>query len=526
MSTILREVAVALGLEVDSASFAEGELAAKALEKGLEGIVEIAKKAVEFFVDVAKETVLATDEIDKNAQAVGLTTAAYQELAYVGGLAGVSIEEMAQSFGLLSRNLYAASKGGEEQAKIFAQLGIHIKGADGKLRGADDVLGDIAEKFQKMPNGAQKTALALELFGRAGKRMIPLLNEGSEGLAELRQEARDLGVVLDEETVKQGAEIKDNVERLQALWEGIKRRAGASIFPVLKQLTDGAVAWVKANKEVIKQKLEVVLRGIARAVRVLLDVFDVLRGSAKLLYDAFMGMIVEPLKNVLALFDIIGPRARAVLIGLGLTAAIILNPFAALAVAFGGILLFLNSIQRFREGRDSLFGDWMRMLNDWAQPNANDPWWLKAIKELVLYMQKALGIADKLGVAGDKARNKIPDLTLGERAASLTVPGAAYIFGKKKLEQSRQQGGLLYGYNQAREAGLNPFAATLHASDYADTSPYYLPPGQGVLKAPTQNNARTYNIYQAPGMSASDVVNLIQQHEDTANEEAAAALGD
>ena len=522
MSTILREVAVALGLEVDSASFAEGELAAKALEKGLEGIVEVAKKTIEFFVDVAKEAVLATDEIDKNAQAVGLTTAAYQELTYVGGLAGVSAEEMAQSFGLLSRNLYAASKGGEEQAKVFAQLGIHVKGADGKLRGADDVLGDIAEKFQKMPDGAQKTALALELFGRAGKRMIPLLNEGSEGLAELRQEARDLGVVLDQETVKQGAEIKDNVERLQALWEGIKRRAGASIFPVLKQLTDGAIAWVKANKEVIRQKLEVVLRGVAKAVRFLIDAFDVLWGSLKLAYDVVMAVVKSALEPLMALLEAIGPTARAAAVAFAIGWALAAAPVTAIVAGVGALLLVLNSIQRFREGKDSLFGDWMKMLHDWSKPNENDPWWLKAIKDLVEYMQKALGIADKLGLVGDKAKSKQPQSTYGKVVD--TTAGAL-----ERLNPLRP--GFIKNFDARTEAAkergagfVDQLKAGFGYGDYAAEAPA-LPPGQGILRAPV-NVHRTYNVYQAPGMNPQDVVNLIQQHEDAANEEAAAALGD
>jgi hypothetical protein len=517
VSTILREVAVALGLEVDSASFAEGELFAKAVEKGLEGLVEIGKKAVEFFVDVTKEAIESTVEIEHTAQAVGLTTDALQELLYVGSLTGVGMEEMAQSVGLLSRNMYAASKGGEEQGKVFAELKIKLKDAHGQLKAADDVIAEVAEKFKVMPDGAKKTALALELFGRAGKRMIPLLNEGSEGLAELREEARDLGVVLDEETVKQGVEVEHNVKRLEALWEGIKRKAGASIFPVLKQLTDGAVAWVKANREVIKQKLEVVLKAIARGAKFLIDAFDVLYGSIKL--------IVEGIVGLLQWFWKLDSGIRAYVIGFVAAGTLAAAPWLLWVAALAAVLLILNSIRRFLEGKDSLFADWMKMLDEWSQPKKNDPWWLAAIKELVQYMERAIGIADKLDLRfGPKKRAPAQEggvvntaLKIGEAAANIgehLVPRPDFVKNfDKRTEDAKGRGASWWQQLQAGFGG-GEFAAPT------------LPPGQGVMSAAPVSIQRSYNIYQAPGMSAADVVNLIQQHEDAANEEAAAALGD
>lgn len=518
--SILRELALKLGLDLDAQSFAKGELAAKALEKGLEGIVDVAKEAVEFLVDVAKEAVFAADEIDKTSQAVGLTTAALQELTYVGGLAGVGAEEMAQSFGLLSRNLYEAGRGGEQQAKVFSQLGIKVKDSSGKLRNVDDVLGDVAEKFKGMPDGAQKTALSLELFGRAGKRMIPLLNEGSDGLAEMRQEARDLGVVLDEETVKQGAAIKDNVERLEALWEGIKRRAGASIFPILKQVTDQIVAWVKVNKDLIRQRLEMVLKGVVTVARALVDVFDVLRGSLKLVYDVVSSVVEGAFNILLSTMRAIGPTATAAAIAFATGWAIAAAPVTAIIAGVAALLLLLNSIQRFREGKDSIFGDWMKMLHDWAQPNENDPWWLKAIKELVVYMQDALGIADKLGLAGKKAiaqptsaYGKVVETTTGalERANPLRPQFIKNFDARTEA---------------AKEHGAGFFDQLLAGFGAGDYAPQELPPGQGVLRGGGVNISRTYQIYQSPGMSAEDVYSLIQQHEDDQNEAAAAALGD
>ena len=60
----------------------------------------------------------------------------------------------------------------------------------------------IADKFAVMKDGSEKTALALDLFGRAGAKLIPMLNEGSAGISELQEEARALGIVLGKEDLK------------------------------------------------------------------------------------------------------------------------------------------------------------------------------------------------------------------------------------------------------------------------------------------------------------------------------------
>lgn len=515
--SVLRELAVKLGLDVDSASFAEGELMAKALEKGLELIVDVAKEVVEAFVDMAKESVVYADEIDKTAQAVGLTTTALQELIYVGGLAGVGAEEMSQSFGILSRNLYAASKGGEEQAKVLKQLGVSLHGADGKITSVDAALAQIADKFASMPDGAEKTALSMEAFGRAGKRMIPFLNEGSEGLADLRQEAEDLGTVMSEESVKQGAEIKDNVERLQAMWEGIKGRAGATIFPVLKQLTDGVIKWVKTNKDLIAQRLSQILNGIARAGRVVLDVFDVLSGIFRGLRDAVMALLNSaflPLIGALELvYDLLGPKLRAIALGAAIAFAVMLAPITAVIAGAGFLLLLLNSIQRWREGKDSLFGDWMKQLDEWRKPNKDDVWFVVAIKKFLDYSEMAANkVRELYKLLTDSATAKEGLIKVAEAG-----PMGFLVKAYERGEEAKKQGGGVVDRLKAVYNIQNDNAS------YAPT----LPAGQGVMRSGAAVSiAPSFTIYQAPGMSPVDVADAMQSRMDEVNESALAALGD
>ena len=131
------------------------------------------------------------------------------------------------------------------------------------------MLSDIAAKFQTMPDGAEKTALAMQLFGRSGARMIPMLNDGAEGLAAMREEARGLGLVMGEDAQKASEEINDNLERLTFISKGLWRGAIAPLLPAISELVKQFLAWRKANAEVMRQRLQSFLSGVLTLIRFL-----------------------------------------------------------------------------------------------------------------------------------------------------------------------------------------------------------------------------------------------------------------
>jgi TP901 family phage tail tape measure protein len=527
--SVIRELAVKLGLDVDAASFAEGQLAAKAVEKSLELIVEAAKATIEFLYDVGKEAIETAGKLNDTSQAIGVTTDALQELQYAGGLAGISADEMTQSITILSKTMAKAKAGGEEQAKAFASIGVKVKDATGHLRPAEDVIGDIADHFKAMPDGAEKTAKSVELFGRAGARMISMLNEGGEGLAELRQEAHDLGLVMDEDTIKLGDDVGDNIDRIKGIFKAIKIQAGAALFPVLKRITTSVIEWVKANKELVRQKIADMVKGIARAAEILVKAVDVLWGSFKALYDLVVGTVVGGFHILRDIFESVGVAGRIAAIAFATYWLIATAPITAIVAGIAQVLLILNSIQRFREGRDSLFGDWMKMLDAWSKPSANDPWWLKAIKELVQYMEKALGIADRLRInAGGKpdaspgAPSTMPSGALGAgvRTSMMALDWLPRLGASKRFDERYENAsasGASVWQSLGAGFGVGSFASMPQAAS--------LPPGGGVMRAPIQqHNVANFVINPSQGMSEQDIADAITGRLETTYDNAAAAL--
>jgi hypothetical protein len=176
------------------------------------------------------------DEIAKHSTRIGVSIESYQELTHAMELSGGSIAEASTGIRRLSANLLDASQGVATAVDAFAGLGIETTTAAGGLRSVDDVLADIADEFAAMEDGAEKTARAMELFGRSGAALIPLLNQGSEGIAEMRQEAHDLGLVISDETAAAAEAFNDDLTRLRGVATGFARDIATELIPRMRIL--------------------------------------------------------------------------------------------------------------------------------------------------------------------------------------------------------------------------------------------------------------------------------------------------
>jgi hypothetical protein len=185
-----------------------------------------------------KSSINAADEAIKQAQSVGLLVEQYTALSYAGELSGVSQTELASALTILSRRTKDAADGSKEAADAFARLGVNIKAPTGALKDTDALLKELADRFARMPDGIEKTALATELLGRSGAKLIPLLNGGSQGLRDMAEEAAQLGVIIDTKTAKAAEQFNDNLTRLGQLARGFGNDLAAQFLPLLVEVTD------------------------------------------------------------------------------------------------------------------------------------------------------------------------------------------------------------------------------------------------------------------------------------------------
>lgn len=98
----------------------------------------------------------------------------------------------------------------------------------------------LADRFAQMPDGAQKTSLAIDAFGRSGAELIPILNEGSAGIKALLADAQAMGRVMSTETVAAAKALDDQIDKLNGRIEGLKLNIGSSVVPALLDLFNAA----------------------------------------------------------------------------------------------------------------------------------------------------------------------------------------------------------------------------------------------------------------------------------------------
>lgn len=180
----------------------------------------------------------AGEELNKLAQKTGVSVEALSALRYAAELSDVSSESLTKALRKLSVALFDAKLGGEEGGAALKALGVKATESNGQIRATEEVLLDLAEKFAAMPDSAEKAALAVRIFGRGGLELIPMLNQGRSGIAELMDEAKRLGLVLSGSAARAAEEFNDNLKRLRAVNEGVTRQLGAAFLPVLADATE------------------------------------------------------------------------------------------------------------------------------------------------------------------------------------------------------------------------------------------------------------------------------------------------
>lgn len=209
------------------------------------------------FAGWIKGAIDATDAVaDISARTgIAISDIAALQLAFKKG--GMEATDMEGSMVKLSK---AIAEGDDS----FARIGVATKTSNGALRESKDVLYDVADRFANLEDGTAKTALAMEIFGKSGAAMIPLLNDGSEGLRAMAEMADKLGITFDEKTVTAAGDFNDTLDFMSLAGQGVARQVAAQLLPTLNSLA-GSFLTLVTNGDGVKK----VADGIGAVFKVL-----------------------------------------------------------------------------------------------------------------------------------------------------------------------------------------------------------------------------------------------------------------
>lgn len=164
------------------------------------------------------------------SQRTGVSVESLSTLRRVAEMSGTSLEGLEKGIKGLSTHMFDAARGSKESAELFSRLGVSVRDTSGNLRATDEVLMELADRFAAMPDGPEKAALAVKIFGKAGMDLIPTLNLGAKGINEIRAKFKEMS----SDTAKAADAFNDKLVELKAAFGGVASRLTMQALPAME----------------------------------------------------------------------------------------------------------------------------------------------------------------------------------------------------------------------------------------------------------------------------------------------------
>ena len=199
-----------------------------------------------------KSTADAGDAFYDLSQKTGISAEVLSSYKLAADSSGTSIQGFATGMRGLSNAMADANKEGSDSAKAFKALGVTTVDSTGKARNMNAVFLDVADRFSKMEDGAVKTRMATQLFGKSGMELIPMLNLGKAGLSEFTEKAKKLGIVFTDNAAKAADDFNDSLDELRAAFSGVSKTIGTTLMDSLSGLVKAFTGIVATGGNLLK----------------------------------------------------------------------------------------------------------------------------------------------------------------------------------------------------------------------------------------------------------------------------------
>ena len=171
---------------------------------------------------LAYKSVTTADELNTLAKQTGFTTEEIQQMKYAADLVDVSFEDIEGALKKLKPQITADNK-------ELAALGVSVKNVDGTTRDATDVFYDTIKALSKIPNETERDQRAMAIFGRSADSLAGIIDDGGAALRKYGKEAKDLGLIMEQDTVDSLNTVNDTIDKLKAQGGGALAKLGATI---------------------------------------------------------------------------------------------------------------------------------------------------------------------------------------------------------------------------------------------------------------------------------------------------------
>lgn len=214
--------------------------------RGIEVAIQAVKRLAEAMVQAVQDAGDYADEILTLSSQTGLATDTLQEFRYMQELLDVSMDTISGSLRKLTNNMQSAATGTGSAYQAFEALGVSVTDANGHLRNAEDVFYDVIDALGSMQNETERDAYSMDIFGRSAQDLNPLIEAGSDAIADYAAEAHNMGYVLDNEALESLADMDDSFERVKNQMEAVRNQIIVEMAPAISEMADAFVEWAQS----------------------------------------------------------------------------------------------------------------------------------------------------------------------------------------------------------------------------------------------------------------------------------------
>ena len=178
------------------------------------------------------------DDLNTLSKQTGISTESLQKMSYAADLVDVSVDTISGSMAKLKKNMASES---EATAAAFASIGVATRDANGELRNSEEVFYEVLQGLSSIQNETERDVLAMQLFGKSADELAGIIDDGGAALKSLGEEAEQLGIIMDQQTLDSLNAVNDQIDQLKAQATGEIAKAGAQALEALTPVLETVI---------------------------------------------------------------------------------------------------------------------------------------------------------------------------------------------------------------------------------------------------------------------------------------------
>ena len=227
-----------VGMEQAKVAVSKVGSAAEEVSKKTKALSTAAGGALAAIGGLALKSAKSADELNTLSKQTGIATDDLQKMQYAADLVDVSVDNITGAMTKMKKGMAEGDFG----KAAFETLGVAVRDADGALRDTNDVFYEVLTALSQIPNETERDTVAMEIFGKSADQLAGIIDDGGAALKAYGDEAENLGLILDGETLQGLNDVNDTIDKLKAQAGAEIAKAGAealeALTPVLETVID------------------------------------------------------------------------------------------------------------------------------------------------------------------------------------------------------------------------------------------------------------------------------------------------